>query len=531
VGGSVALASPIVATPRRRRPRRTWPQRLVLTLNLVLILGCLGAAGAFSYVRQKASEIAVVEIGGVAKPAAELGQPRNILLIGTDSAAGLDKKDPVRRGRDVGGQLADVIMILRVDPRTETAALLSIPRDTWVPVAPRWSESKINSSFSGGGGPATVIATIKHNFGISVDNYAQVDFAGFRGIVEVLGGVPVYLERPISDPTTGLWLIQTGCIVVDPPQALAYARSRHFRYQDRETYKKGVKWITDPTGDLGRITRQQQFLQNVAQQAISKGIRNPSTAMGLVNEALGSVQIDESLNVGQIVDLIQIFRNFDVGALQRYQLPTESGGNARNSYQEVRWAEAEGMLDVFRGVDDTVPVEPETVLVDVLGEEPSALVAELEAAGFDADGELGTSGSARGGSGGATTVRFGLRGVESARLLAAHLDVAVRFEYQGDLPGRRLQLVPGAAEVHLRARPLALDSIPVPTFPKPRGSATTTTTTTSTTTTTVGGSTTTADPDGGVGREGTATGNSPDVTTTTVVGIVPMDVDVTSRCG
>ena len=473
----------------------------------------------------------MVELGDVAKPAAGLEAPRNILLIGTDDAAGLDKKDPARRGRQSGGQLADVIMILRIDPATNGASLLSIPRDTWVPVAPRWSNAKINSSFSAGGGPTSLIATIKHAFGISIDNYAQVDFAGFRGVVDVLGGVPVFLDRPVSDPTTGLWLPQTGCIVIDPPQALAYARSRHFRYQDSDTYKKGAKWRTDSTGDLGRISRQQDFLQAVAQRAISKGIRNPATAVGLVNAGIESVQIDETMNVKQIIDLIQLFRNFSVDELQRFQLPTTSGGNSRNSYQEVIGEEAEGMLDVFRGVNDEGPVDPATVLVDLASGADPGLVTELEGRGFDADLPLEGERDDAPATSAATTIRFGLRGVESARLLATQLSGEVRFEYQKDLPGRRLRLLAGPDGVPLETTPKALNEIPMPTFPKPRGNSTTTTTTTTTTastsTTVVGDGA----PTSTIGDGESSTTTIPDVTTTTALGIVPLDATAAARCG
>ena len=183
---------------RNRRGRRTWPQRLLLLVNSLLVVACLGVAGTFNLVRAKASELPTIDIGSEARQRPDATGPRNILLVGTDSGAGLDEDDPVQAGRE-GENLADVIMILRVDPFTESASLLSIPRDTWVPIAPSWSKSKINSAFGGNDGPNTLIATIKHNFGISIDNYVKVDFKGFRDIIDVLGGIPVYNEHPISD--------------------------------------------------------------------------------------------------------------------------------------------------------------------------------------------------------------------------------------------------------------------------------------------------------------------------------------------
>ena len=89
--------------------------------------------------------------------------PINYLIIGTDSAATLDKSDPINTGREEYGELADVIMVLRVDPRSGQAWLLSVPRDSLVPISPSGRESKINSALNGPGGASDLIQTIKRN--------------------------------------------------------------------------------------------------------------------------------------------------------------------------------------------------------------------------------------------------------------------------------------------------------------------------------------------------------------------------------
>ena len=94
-----------------------------------------------------------------------------------------------------------------------------------------------------------------------------------------------------------------------PTQALAYARSRHFEYQ------VDGDWEVDGSGDLGRITRQQDFIKRSLRRASDKGIRNPSTAVGVVNAAASSVRMDDTLDVGTILTLVTEFRDFNPDSL------------------------------------------------------------------------------------------------------------------------------------------------------------------------------------------------------------------------
>ena len=122
-------------------------------------------------------------------------------------------------------------MILRIDPRDNSAKILSIPRDSRVAIAPDGHMDRINSAIAGSNGPRTLVQTIKRNFGISIDNYVQIDFEAFRQLVDVLGGVPVYFSTPVRDKNTGLDIDSPGCKLLNPVDALAYARSRHFQFQ------------------------------------------------------------------------------------------------------------------------------------------------------------------------------------------------------------------------------------------------------------------------------------------------------------
>ena len=114
--------------------RRTLAQRVLLGVNIMLVVACLGTAAALAKVRSTLESVPVVDIGSAQAPTAAVSDARNFLIIGTDSASRLDESDPVTNGRGKLGRLADVIMILRVDPQTKTARLISIPRTP----ASRW---------------------------------------------------------------------------------------------------------------------------------------------------------------------------------------------------------------------------------------------------------------------------------------------------------------------------------------------------------------------------------------------------------
>lgn len=481
---------------------------------------CLATAAGLSIVRTKLSEVDTLELGVSLAPRLADDEPRNILIIGTDNADRLDPNDPVRSKRPRGERLADVIMIVRLEPKENRASLLSIPRDTWVPIAPFGDEGKINSAIAGSRGPENLIDTIKQNFGISIDNYVEVDFQGFRDLVAALGGIPVYLTVPVRDTEhTGLNLTETGCITLDPATALAYARSRHLQYKD----PKSGKWVSDPSGDLGRISRQQDFIERTAQRAIDRGARNPATALSLIDAATKAITIDSTMSVGQIRQLAERFSNFNVQNLQKYQLPTRSGGSSRISYQVVLEDQAQPILDVFRGLVYGRAVTPRNVQVEIVAAaEPNAseLATALESHGFDVD-VAAKADSAKPAEG--TVIRFGARGREAAAVLARWLDGDARFVYDPTLPGARLRLVGGRSLSGVRNEPLPDSAIAAPSL----ASATTTTAPPRrgvATTTTAPASPEVAPPDAAT------TSTVPAAPPTTVIGVVPVDPVAAAQC-
>ncbi len=475
----VAAAAP--ATRRRaRKPRRTWGQRLLITFNSILVVVCLGAAVGLTYVERQVSDVPRLNIGGVLDDKPASGEAQNFLLVGVDNGTGLDQGDPVLYGRE-DTLNTDTIMVLRVEPGSERASLLSFPRDLWVPVAGTSSKGKINSALSLGG-PERLIQTIQQNFGIPINHYVQVDFAGFKNLVSAIDGVPIYFPWPARDENTGLLVEEPGCVTLDPDQALAFARSRYF-----QIYENG-RWRFDESSDFGRISRQQTFIRASMKRAVAKGVRNPFTLNQLIGVGQQSVTLDNSLTTEQIVDLGMQFRDFDPDQLDIYTVPgrdaTTAGGAAVVYVDEKA---AQPIFDLFRGVDTGADAVP-TARVEVRngsgtsGQGRAALDA-LASAGFVPVGSSDASDFAY-----PTTV---IRYAPGQELAAAHVarfvDGTPEFEEDPSLADEAdVVLVTGQDFTAIRTQPRSLDD-----FQAFLGSTTTTAVEAATPGTDEGGGTTT----------------------------------------
>jgi LCP family protein required for cell wall assembly len=440
----------------RSRGRRTLAQRLLIGTNLALMVVALVAAGGFYSARRIIKSFHTVTVEGATRSnASELGldQPRNFLIIGTDSAARLNSSDPVTNDREGLGLLSDVVMILRIDPKSERAHLLSIPRDTTMEIYPTGNVRRINSAIQGAGGAKDLIQTIKRELGVSIDHYVQVDLYAFKTIVAVLGGVNAYFDTAIYDKNTRIQIDTPGCIKLNQDQALAYARSRHMQFRDPDG-----EWDYEPTGDTGRVERQQQFVKLIMREAISKGIRNPSTALNIGNAVSQVVITDEQLTVRSMMDLGTQFRTFSADDLVTQIVPTRDyKGPMDAAYQEILWDEAGPILDVYRGVEPGKPVKPRDVIVSVVGTSdlnPTGMAKEMAALGFDASGSVDEdSGRDQ------TVVRYGEDGGEAAILAARYMDADVDFRCDEEIRGRQVRIVLGSDFKGIRQEPADLSSL------------------------------------------------------------------------
>lgn len=473
-------------------PRRTGRQRLLLVVGAVLCLLTLTGAGVAGYLNYRFGQITRFDVAIDGAPAS--GEPRNYLLVGSDSRAGLDEDDPANaaffddEGTVTAGgpQRTDTIMILRVDPDDGAASLLSFPRDLWVPIAGDRGTNRINTAFTAG--REVLMDTIRQNFGIPIHHYVEIDFVGFLGLVEAIGGVPFYFDEPVRDTHSGLAVPDSGCVTLDPRQSLSFARSRYLEHFDAEA----GRWRSDPTGDLGRISRQQEFIRRAISTAVSKGLSNPATLNDLVNIGVDFVGLDPTLSVSDILGLGRRFASFDADTLATYSLPAtpfRTSGGADVLDLDTRAAEP--ILNIFRGLE---PGELTPGLVDVTvlngtGQDGLAgdVTAALDSIGF-ATSEPGDTVDLFESS----TVYYASGSEHAATRVARHLTSPVRFAVDDELEADAVSLVVGRDFTTVHDQP----SPTVPELPSTTTTSTTTTapgdTTPSTTDTTESTTSTTA---------------------------------------
>lgn len=439
-------------------PRRTWPQRLLITFNCLVVVACLAGAGALGYLYERFAQLPRVDLPVDVLGDEDQGDPMNFLLVGSDTRAFTEGDAAAEASfgdqSAVGGQRSDTIILIRIDPRAEQAAMISFPRDLYVPIAGSGGSGRINTAFEDG--PEQLIRTITESFEIPVHHYLQVDFAGFKGLVDAVDGVEVYLPSPVRDRDeegnnlSGLDITEFGCVSLSGDQALSYVRSRNFQYME-----DGV-WKSDPTGDLGRITRQQDFIRRAVREAVSKDLLNPAKVDELVDVGIDNVAVDRGLDARDLVSLGERFRSLTPGSLQQFTLPVVADRiNGASVLLLDEGQESEEVLDVFRGVPPGAPeaVTPSAITIRVLngtgvaGQAGDARDA-LTAAGFTVagvgDGPRGTA---------VTTIRYGAGQVAKAALLSRSFEPEVQLVEDPTLAGVDAVITTGASFTGLLATP------------------------------------------------------------------------------
>jgi len=216
----------------------------------------------------------------------------NILLLGIDQRDNETDKGPWR---------TDTMILVSIDPATDSASMLSIPRDLWV-VIPGYGENRINTAHATGdirqypgGGVALAKKTVWYTFGVPVHYYVRINFAGFEKLVDAIGGLTIDVEEPIHDDKypdenygTMVVDIPAGIQHMDGKTALQYARSRHGRT------------------DFDRMARQRQVILAARDKVLSLNI--PLVRLPQMIELAGnSVQTD--LKLDEMIALAGILGN------------------------------------------------------------------------------------------------------------------------------------------------------------------------------------------------------------------------------
>ena len=315
--------------PRRRHPVRT----VFLVIAVLLALALIWLIGVPAYAWSKVARLDA-DPGGD-RPGNQPGQ--TFLLVGSDSREGLSKEEQKRLGTgSTAGRRTDTIMLVYV-PVGGKPALISVPRDSYLPI-PGKGRNKINASYAFGG-PELLVQTVEANTGLRVDSYVEIGFGGFVNIIDALGGIEMCLPKAIKDKDSHLNLPK-GCQNLDGTTALGYVRMRK----------------ADPRGDLGRVERQREMLAAVAKKAASPAtVINPVRYWTLCNAATQAVTLDERTSLFGFARLALAMRRVSNGDGYTLTVPIANNNASTSAGSAVLWdkGKAEAMFaDIARGDTD-----------------------------------------------------------------------------------------------------------------------------------------------------------------------------------
>ncbi len=322
--GGTPEAGPGAARSGRRKhviQARRWPRRILVATNVLVAVSLLAAGAVYGYVRYQVAQLKTVKLPSLAAPAPSTGsgglQAMNILLVGSNTRTGLDPSEAAQFGSasDVPGARSDVTMILHLNPADNTASLLSIPRDLFVPLPPHSMAGpvgKIDAALNDG--PNNLITAIEDNLGIPINHYIEINFDGFQQTINAIGGISMGFPMPLRDAYSGLSIGQTRCVKLNGATALAVVRARHLQY-----FANG-RWNDDPESDLARIRRDHTFLRVFVNTAKGQ-LTNPLKVNALVSGLLNQVTVDSGLNAGSLLSLLRHYRKLDPNTVPETTLP------------------------------------------------------------------------------------------------------------------------------------------------------------------------------------------------------------------
>lgn len=328
-------ADPNEATRDRPRRRTSAP----LGVLFAIVVAATGSFGAISAFERSTGDIAEIEDFDVTELAPVDGPAVNYLLIGSDSREGTDPDAPdAAVVGDVSGRRSDTIIILRQEENGDGAAMLSLNRDLWVTHADTGRQQRINAAYNRGAD--VLAATITSEYGIPINHVVDIDFVGFQSLVEAIGGVTVCFQFDTRDLGSGL-AQSAGCNRLDGTQALAFARGRKY-----EEFRDG-QWRQDPTADIGRVKRQQDFLRVAIDEALNKLGDDPTVVRDLLDAASDSLRLDPNLDPLAAAGTLR--KAFGSG-LTTYTLQSEGANIDGNSVLlALDTPENTAVLEYFRG--------------------------------------------------------------------------------------------------------------------------------------------------------------------------------------
>jgi LCP family protein required for cell wall assembly len=395
--------------------------------------------------------------------------PMNILVMGSDTRKG------ILGGENNTDARSDTNLVVHLSADRKSAVVVSIPRDSMVkaPANCRDKNSTVdngvvkqwNASFTEGG-PACTIKTLEGNTGLFINHFMVIDFAGFREMVDALGGVTVCSPEPISDEKAHLEL-PAGKTKVNGRQALGYVR---------------VRYTVGDGSDLGRINRQQAFMSSLVQEATKSSLLlRPDRLFRFLNAATNAMTADSELDLGKMKDIAESVRRIGMDQIRFVTVPTRPYSQDAN---RVEWTESADVIWQALREDKPLPgtkppagskptpkpspttsqpltVSPGVIRVRVTNDSGVSGLARqaaeaLQVQGFGVDAYVNGQGEPTKG----TIIRYGRGMKEAARTVAAAFPKSQLRE--DNLVGSTIQVSLGMGAANVVEVPNRLGTAPLP---------------------------------------------------------------------
>ena len=308
------------------------PRRIFAILALVIVVVIVATVGMYLYLNSKLIRIdALTDYSGRPAP----GAGTNWLITGSDSRQGLTRAQERQLATGklsaISGHRSDTILILHIPSNGLPPTLISIPRDSYVPI-PGHGSSKINAAYDFGGAPL-LAQTLQNVTGLYINHYMGIGFGGFVNVVDAVGGVNMCLPGPMRDPKAGLNL-KAGCQTLDGAQALGYVRTRNFAISD-----------------LQREQDQRLFMKALLSKMTSPSvILNPFRALPAASGSANSLTVDQGAN---LFDLVKAA--FALKGAQTTTVPIATAAYQTSDGVAVLWDRSQA-LRLFNALKNDKPV-------------------------------------------------------------------------------------------------------------------------------------------------------------------------------
>jgi len=374
---------------------------------VVLLVLIAGGAGYGYFLTHDLHRVEVRGLSGALASGKEAGT-ENILMVGSTSRCALAVQNLAYGlcSQGVNGVNSDVIMILHADPIRHRLALLSIPRDLFIPNARATGANKVDAGLFEG--MTQVVAAIEEDFGIPIQHAVSLNFDQFANVVNALGGINMSFPMSVFDASSGLNVQAATCVHLNGTQALEVVRARHLQYDGPGTESSNAEyWPQESLSDLARIRRDHEFLRVLATAVGKRGLANPITDVSLINAVKADLTFDQSWSVDDMANLVLDFHSVNVNAVPQLTLPVAvvtdpdgSGGDLLyqgGDYGDVEFpaqSQDQGVIDQVLGIGPTIDAmtgkplpAPSSVTVSVMNgtgayDQASDTSAGLDALGF-----------------------------------------------------------------------------------------------------------------------------------------------------